>query len=260
MQKNKTNINHFPLRRIQLGLILAVGGFLILMVGTRPDLFLLDRSPVLGFVQVAVMLVGLAAICVGGYICLIGLWKGRSPSIAAELGERIISTGYIIAVFAGLADITLLGQVNTELVATIGANLALGSRLFLAIIFLVVFCRKLLYRGKEITAGPTWGCGFTRPTARMQYTGTSYARSVVDFFRPFVLIRETEVRLLKIFPKRTAYTSRVDDIAEAAMNYGLAFPLLAMLRKLRWIQHGNVQLYIGYIIVAILVLLLVLFI
>ena len=110
MQKNKTAINQYPLRRIQLGLILAVGGFLILMVGTRPDLFLLDRSPVLGFVQIAVMLVGLAAICVGGYICLSGLWKGRSPSIAAELGVRIISTGYIITVFAGLADIFGLGS------------------------------------------------------------------------------------------------------------------------------------------------------
>ena len=110
MQKNKTDNNHFPLRRIQLGIILAVGGFLILMVGTRPDLFLLDRSPVLGFVQVAVMLVGLGVISVGGYICLNGLWKGRPPSIAAELGVRIISTGYIIAVFSGLADIFGLGS------------------------------------------------------------------------------------------------------------------------------------------------------
>ena len=110
MQKNKTDTNHFPLRRIQLGVILAVGGFLVLMVGTRPDLFLLDRSPVLGFVQVAVMLVGLAVISLGGYICLTGLWKGRAQSIASELGARIISTGYIIAVFSGLADIFGLGS------------------------------------------------------------------------------------------------------------------------------------------------------
>lgn len=81
-----------------------------MMVGTRPDLFLLDRSPVLGFVQISVMLFGLAAICVGGYFCLSSLWKGHNPSIAAELGARIISTGYIIAVFAGLADIFGLGS------------------------------------------------------------------------------------------------------------------------------------------------------
>lgn len=87
-----------------------VAGFLILMVGVRPEIFQLDRSPVLGYIQIAVMLAGLGILCVGGYICLIGLWKGRSPSIAAEFGVRIISTGYIIAVFAGLADIFGLGS------------------------------------------------------------------------------------------------------------------------------------------------------
>jgi hydrogenase-4 component B len=74
------------------------------------------------------------------------------------------------------------------------------------------------------------------------------------------LIKETDVRLKKIFPERTSFTSRVDDIAEAGMNQGLALPLLTLLAKFRWIQHGNVQLYIGYIIVAILILLLLLFI
>ncbi|MDP2965308.1 MAG: hypothetical protein Q8N39_04610 [Pelolinea sp.] len=110
MQKNKTQSNHFPRRRIQMGLTFVVAGFLILMVGVRPEIFQLDRSPVLGYVQIAVMLAGLAILCVGGYICLSGLWKGHSPSIAAELGMRIISTGYIIAVFAGLADIFGLGS------------------------------------------------------------------------------------------------------------------------------------------------------
>jgi hydrogenase-4 component B len=179
---------------------------------------------------------------------------------AACLLIGIFPLSFITLAFGGLADITLLGQVDIALVETIGTNLALGSRLFLAIFFFAVFCRKLLYWRKEITAGPTWGCGFTRPTTRMQYTGTSYARSVIDFFRPFVLIKETDVRLKKIFPERTRFTSRVDDIAEAGMNKGLALPLLALLAKFRWIQHGNVQLYIGYIIVAILILLLLLFI
>jgi hypothetical protein len=112
MPNNHKKITHngFPLRRIQFGLIIAVGGFLVLMVGAKPELFLLDRSPVLGFVQVGVMLVGLALLCIGGYICLMGLWKDERPSIAAEMGKRIISTGYIIAVFAGLADIFGLGS------------------------------------------------------------------------------------------------------------------------------------------------------
>lgn len=106
----QTSSDKFPLPRIQLGLIIAVGGFLVFMVGARPELFLLDRSPVVGFIQIAVMLVGLAFICIGGYLSLVGLWKGKRLSIAAELGVRLISTGYVIAVFSGLADIFGLGS------------------------------------------------------------------------------------------------------------------------------------------------------
>lgn len=172
----------------------------------------------------------------------------------------IFPAAFIELAFGGLADITFLSQVDAELVQTIGSNLALGSRLFLGIFFFVFLCRKLLYRRKELTAGSTWGCGFTQPTTRIQYTGTSYARSVVEFFSPFAIVRETDIRLKKIFPGRTVYESRVEDIAEIGINRGVALPLLILLGKLRWIQHGNVQLYIGYIIFAILTLLLVLFI
>ena len=106
----KPNKQKLPRRRIQFGLIVAVGGFLVFLIGARPDLFQLDRSPVLGFIQIAVMLVGLAILCMGGYISISGLWLGRKRSIAAELGVRIISTGFIIAVFSGFADIFGLGS------------------------------------------------------------------------------------------------------------------------------------------------------
>lgn len=109
-KKDNNEGNRFPSRRVQFGLILTLGGFLIFLVGIKPELFLLDRSPVLGFVQIAVMLVGLASICIGGYVSLSNLWKDRQPSIAAEIGMRIISTGFIIAVFSGLADIFGLGS------------------------------------------------------------------------------------------------------------------------------------------------------
>ena len=107
--KNNTN-NELPLRRIQFGLIIAVGGFLILLVGAKPELFNLDRSPVLGFIQISVMLVGLAFLCLGGYLCLKCFWKGQCPSIAADIGVRVISTGYVVALFSGLADIFGLGS------------------------------------------------------------------------------------------------------------------------------------------------------
>jgi hydrogenase-4 component B len=48
----------------------------------------------------------------------------------------------------------------------------------------------------------------------------------------------------------------VSDIAELNFKKRLIEPMLRFMNKLKWIQHGNIQLYIGYIIVAIIVLLL----
>ncbi|HVN54043.1 MAG TPA: hypothetical protein VMT46_06905 [Anaerolineaceae bacterium] len=98
------------MRRIRLGLLLALVGFLVFLLGARPSLFNLDRSPVVGFVQLAVLLVGLALICLGGYIAIIALWRVPVRSIAADIGARMVATGYLICVFTGMADIFGFGS------------------------------------------------------------------------------------------------------------------------------------------------------
>ncbi len=100
----------YPMTRIRIGLAITLIGFLMFLLGARPALFGLDRSPVIGFVQIAVFLVGLGVICIGGYICLMGLWKNETPSIAADFGLRFVATGYVISVFTGMADIFGFGS------------------------------------------------------------------------------------------------------------------------------------------------------
>ena len=100
----------YSMVRVRVGLTLTLIGLIVFLIGSRPGIFGLDRSPVIGFVQIAVLLVGLALICIGGYISLMALWKGRSPSIAADIGLRMVSTGYVVAVFTGMADIFGFGS------------------------------------------------------------------------------------------------------------------------------------------------------
>ncbi len=97
-------------RRIRVGLFFTLLGFLIFLMGTSPGLFGLDRSPVIGFIQIAMFLIGLGVICLGGYISLMSLWIERPRSIAADIGVRTVSTGFVIAVFTGMADIFGLGS------------------------------------------------------------------------------------------------------------------------------------------------------
>ena len=49
-------------------------------------------------------------ICLGGYISLRSIWKEDELSIPAEIGMRLVATGYVIAVFAGMADIFGMGS------------------------------------------------------------------------------------------------------------------------------------------------------
>ncbi|MCK4725065.1 MAG: hypothetical protein KAT29_04660 [Anaerolineales bacterium] len=91
--------------KIRVGLIITILGFLVFLLGVDPGIFGVDRSPVTGFLQIAVFLFGLAMICIGGYMSLISLWNGREKSIAADIGLRLVSTGYVIAVASGMADI-----------------------------------------------------------------------------------------------------------------------------------------------------------
>ena len=96
--------------RIRVGLIMTAVGSFVFVVGAKPNWFGWDRSDVVGFVQIVVFLVGLAMICLGGYIGLIALWRGAQRTIAADIGPRLVSTGYVIAVFAGMADIFGMGS------------------------------------------------------------------------------------------------------------------------------------------------------
>jgi len=91
--------------RVRFGLLMTMFGLIIFLMGAKPEWLNLDRSPVVGFVQICVFLVGLAVICMGGYVGLGALWGWDEKTIAADIGLRLIATGYVICVFAGMADI-----------------------------------------------------------------------------------------------------------------------------------------------------------
>ena len=96
--------------RIRFSLVTVAVGLFVLMVGAKPGWFGWDRSPIVGFIQITVFLVGLALICLGGYVGLLALWGKEQRSILADIGLRLISTGYVIAVFTGMADVFGMGS------------------------------------------------------------------------------------------------------------------------------------------------------
>jgi hydrogenase-4 component B len=135
------------------------------------------------------------------------------------------------------------------------ANITRTALLIFAVFILILALRQLLYRGKTVTRSGTWGCGFTRPTVKMQYTGSSYAASILEFFRPVAPLTEEHSAVRQRFPQKSHYHSHVSDIAELHLGTVVVRFVLTLFDKLRWLQHGDIHLYIGYILLAIVVLL-----
>jgi hypothetical protein len=131
--------NGFRSRRIRIGLSITLFGFLVFLLGVRPSIFGADRSPVIGFVQIATMLVGLAFICVGGYLSLASLWPKGTTSIGADIGLRLVSTGYVICVFTGMADIFGFGSQPLPDTPYFGPWQARGMELGILVIILGFF-------------------------------------------------------------------------------------------------------------------------
>ena len=163
---------------------------------------------------------------------------------------------FMFMTLKGVAALGLdYGRIPMEPFAHLSANITRGATLFLAVCLAILALRKVLYQKKPIGGAGTWGCGFTQPTHRMQYTGSSYAASILDFFKPAAPLEEQHAPLKGVFPQTSSYHSHVHDIVELHLNRVIVSPVLWLFDKLRWIQHGDIHLYIGYILLAIIVLL-----
>ncbi len=97
-------------RRILIGIGITLAGYAVFLLGARPSVYGLDRSPVIGFVQIAVFIVGIGFISYGAHVTIQALWQGKATSIASQIGMRLIQTGFVITLFTGMADVFGLGS------------------------------------------------------------------------------------------------------------------------------------------------------
>ena len=91
----------------------------------------------------------------------------------------------------------------------------------------VALLRRRLLRRPQAGA-ETWGCGFARPTARMQYTGSSVAGMLVGSFRWAFFPHTKVVAPHGVFPHRSMYSTYVPD---TALERGIV-PALSWLAQL----------------------------
>ncbi len=88
---------------------LVLVGLFIFILGVYPDILGLDRSPVVGFVQIGVWLAGLALLMLAATLTVRVVRNSLPSSLLSDIGLRLIATGYVFALTASLADFLGIG-------------------------------------------------------------------------------------------------------------------------------------------------------
>jgi hydrogenase-4 component B len=138
--------------------------------------------------------------------------------------------------------------------STLAIAIALGGALIIPLAALRLVRASRLTRAYE-----TWGCGRIVQTARMEYTATAFAnpfKRVFDFFyRPTTRLDIEFHPESRFFVQRIAYESPTSSIFHDWL-YRPALDLLRIgARAAGTLQSGSPNLYLAYILAALLLML-----
>lgn len=184
-----------------------------------------------------VMLV-LAALCIG--ICLVGpfIFDLFEPLL------RWLARSMELPVAFSRADFAVGGK---ALGCYALAGICLGG-LFWGLMRL----RRRFAEREGAGEAVTWGCGYPGATARMQYSGGSFVHSLALMLRPLIRPHMRMPEPGGFFPGPGRAVMSVPDWPTAVWNRALFRPVTWLAENTKDVQHGFLNVYILYILVALI--------
>lgn len=129
-------------------------------------------------------------------------------------------------------------------------NISLAAWSFVFLIALLFLIRRLLQYKSE-SYGPTWGCGYTANSPKIQYTATSFVRPYAKMLKPVFEVKKTENAITSIIPRPMYSESHFYDKLEAKLVDWPTRNLRWFLGRFKFLQNGSVQFYVLYGVVFI---------
>ena len=226
----------------------------------------------------ALALIGaLALVCFVKVFGTVFLGSGRSYNVehVHESGAMILAPMLILAaccVAIGLAPQVCRPVLEhavaawaPELFAQVAPSLAdlaplaivsvVDVSLVIALIAVSVAFRVQLRRS-AVRRAVTWGCGYARPTSRMQYTSSSFAQMLVRLFAAVLWPAVSLPRVTTLFPAVGAFHSEVADPTLERIVRPVFRAGAWLCSRLRMLQRGSIQVNLLYVVLALVVLLL----
>jgi hydrogenase-4 component B len=192
------------------------------------------------------MLTGTALLAIP---CLLfGLFPGSALSLLAP------------AVYALTGASTALVQHGVLGVGQTSASLspeALLVSMAVVLIAALVFIRIVGGKRKTLSAD-SWDCGIPGLTPRMQYTATAFTKPLrIIYKRIYLPSRDLKVRyaLKPFFVTSIRYGSEITPFFERYVYEPATRFIHAVAGKVKLLQSGSLQLYLGYILITLILLL-----
>jgi hypothetical protein len=166
----------------------------------------------------------------------IGLFPQFYFSVVNEIVLRFIPAA---SSTSNLAPSSLLNSIS---------SIGKFSVLFILLLILIYMIRNSFSRKHTAAKGLTWGCGYAAPTARMQYTGKSFSKSLGKLLS-FILLEKKkykEISAAEIFPSERKHSTHYNDFFVTKIFNGIVDRLLYSMNYFQFIQNGKIQMYILY--------------
>lgn len=256
-----------PLNGFISEFLIYMGLFHTLGLGTGREF------PAAAFIVPIMALMGaLAVACFVRAFGVVFLGVSREPLAhpVRESSWAMLGPMYVLAVCCAVIGLgstqvaALLDQVlavwtqqASQRVGTLELAAPLGQISQMAIVLLIALgvgtgLLQWRIRTRPLDWTETWGCGYTAPSARMQYTASSTAQFLVKLLAwPL----QTEFRLPRLdgfFPRPARFESHVPEVVLERAVLPTVSGVGRFLFWFRLVQQGSVQVYLLYIF-AILV-------
>ncbi len=133
--------------------------------------------------------------------------------------------------------------------------ISIAAVAFILLCVVIIWIKKTVAKPSMIAVSPTWGCGYTAPSAKLQYTANSFVRPFRKLVRPLLMMNKKEGEIKGVFPNPIHSTSHpYDNLELVLIDIPLRY-LKGFIGRFKFLQNGNPQFYILYGVVFIFIIL-----
>jgi hydrogenase-4 component B len=171
--------------------------------------------------------------------------------VAAVVPQSVAGmlTSPLTQILGGTAAPTLLEMESSVAPLYIIGNFNMWTCLAIGVVALTLFSLSSKAKTAE---EPTWGCGYVKPTVRMQYTGRSFAEMIAEHLLPRFLRPHTTKHAPKgLFPSKSDFGSECSDPVNKKIYEPFFRRWADRFSRLRILQQGRVHVYLLYIVLMV---------